>query len=167
MNTTIKTHYNPCFWTALWSKPYYKQIEEFGFSALKSRREKVYSLNLYSNEIRSLPTQNTFFEKYLGIADFNEDDVQEFIRNNYPKDSKEHQQPIEKGDFRLDVENMFTALESSPAYTELLSFVREKRIVRSDQKENISAFLLLHNICLLYTSPSPRDRTRSRMPSSA
>ena len=26
---------------------------------------------------------------------------------------------------------------------------------------------LLTNICLLYTSPSPRDRTRSRMPSSA
>ena len=25
----------------------------------------------------------------------------------------------------------------------------------------------LHHICLLYTSPSPRDRTRSRMPSSA
>ena len=26
---------------------------------------------------------------------------------------------------------------------------------------------LLYYICLLYTSPSPRDRTRSRMPSSA
>ena len=26
---------------------------------------------------------------------------------------------------------------------------------------------LLFNLCLLYTSPSPRDRTRSRMPSSA
>ena len=25
----------------------------------------------------------------------------------------------------------------------------------------------LHGFCLLYTSPSPRDRTRSRMPSSA
>ena len=25
----------------------------------------------------------------------------------------------------------------------------------------------LYDICLLYTSPSPRDRTRSRMPSSA
>ena len=24
-----------------------------------------------------------------------------------------------------------------------------------------------YNLCLLYTSPSPRDRTRSRMPSSA
>ena len=27
--------------------------------------------------------------------------------------------------------------------------------------------MLKHNNCLLYTSPSPRDRTRSRMPSSA
>ena len=29
--------------------------------------------------------------------------------------------------------------------------------------------LMIHepNTCLLYTSPSPRDRTRSRMPSSA
>ena len=26
---------------------------------------------------------------------------------------------------------------------------------------------LAHRVCLLYTSPSPRDRTRSRMPSSA
>ena len=44
---------------------------------------------------------------------------------------------------------------------------------------SISALLSIHvlyqvivnqyeeNICLLYTSPSPRDRTRSRMPSSA
>ena len=30
--------------------------------------------------------------------------------------------------------------------------------------DNVSSF---HNVCLLYTSPSPRDRTRSRMPSSA
>ena len=36
--------------------------------------------------------------------------------------------------------------------------------------ESIIKFIQLHdliNICLLYTSPSPRDRTRSRMPSSA
>ena len=29
------------------------------------------------------------------------------------------------------------------------------------------AFYIWANVCLLYTSPSPRDRTRSRMPSSA
>ena len=31
------------------------------------------------------------------------------------------------------------------------------------QRKNVS----MNDICLLYTSPSPRDRTRSRMPSSA
>ena len=31
----------------------------------------------------------------------------------------------------------------------------------------ISNFFATHTTCLLYTSPSPRDRTRSRMPSSA
>ena len=31
----------------------------------------------------------------------------------------------------------------------------------------VTGFALLFVFCLLYTSPSPRDRTRSRMPSSA
>ena len=33
--------------------------------------------------------------------------------------------------------------------------------------KGMSIDLAKYNICLLYTSPSPRDRTRSRMPSSA
>ena len=33
--------------------------------------------------------------------------------------------------------------------------------------EYIGTEHLLLGLCLLYTSPSPRDRTRSRMPSSA
>ena len=36
-----------------------------------------------------------------------------------------------------------------------------------DEERHIVRNNLLSNICLLYTSPSPRDRTRSRMPSSA
>ena len=37
-------------------------------------------------------------------------------------------------------------------------------IIESEQIEDIVNMI---NDCLLYTSPSPRDRTRSRMPSSA
>ena len=33
--------------------------------------------------------------------------------------------------------------------------------------ENIKAVLEQHKFCLLYTSPSPRDKRQSRMPSSA
>ena len=34
-------------------------------------------------------------------------------------------------------------------------------------RNQFTIVIVTHNICLLYTSPSPRDRTRSRMPSSA
>ena len=36
---------------------------------------------------------------------------------------------------------------------------------KNDHK--VTLFLAGDGVCLLYTSPSPRDRTRSRMPSSA
>ena len=45
----------------------------------------------------------------------------------------------------------------------LLNINREQ-LVRQDR---LSYDLFRYNRCLLYTSPSPRDRTRSRMPSSA
>ena len=38
----------------------------------------------------------------------------------------------------------------------------------AETKGNIVSGIVFENMnCLLYTSPSPRDRTRSRMPSSA
>ena len=39
-----------------------------------------------------------------------------------------------------------------------------KSTITSDEKRDIDG---ISYYCLLYTSPSPRDRTRSRMPSSA
>ena len=33
--------------------------------------------------------------------------------------------------------------------------------------QQLPGYEKLHNVCLLYTSPSPRDMRRSRMPSSA
>ena len=44
---------------------------------------------------------------------------------------------------------------------------KEQRGYITPQEFNILANQAQMDICLLYTSPSPRDRTRSRMPSSA
>ena len=52
----------------------------------------------------------------------------------------------------------------------LLRRVRDYAQVRADGKidaQIADTALTLLDVCLLYTSPSPRDRTRSRMPSSA
>ena len=51
------------------------------------------------------------------------------------------------------------------------AYWREQHKAGSDRPRNVvhtsSTSGLFANPCLLYTSPSPRDRTRSRMPSSA
>ena len=42
---------------------------------------------------------------------------------------------------------------------------QHERLYRNNGDETFTS--ITDNACLLYTSPSPRDRTRSRMPSSA
>ena len=44
---------------------------------------------------------------------------------------------------------------------------KQNRTWNFDLEEGMLDASKLSRICLLYTSPSPRDRTRSRMPSSA
>ena len=49
----------------------------------------------------------------------------------------------------------------------LPAFTQKRKIWRSRQESVPALRSLMTSPCLLYTSPSPRDRTRSRMPSSA
>ena len=54
--------------------------------------------------------------------------------------------------------------EILPYYTD----IRRGRVPTEEQLADLVArYDAIGGICLLYTSPSPRDRTRSRMPSSA
>ena len=71
--------------------------------------------------------------------------------------------------FETEIKDLETELEKlkDPYNQEGLTEVDTQKISRTqielDQKLND----IYSNFCLLYTSPSPRDRTRSRMPSSA
>ena len=44
---------------------------------------------------------------------------------------------------------------------------RSKKQMKGSYKVTVIGIIGMVLTCLLYTSPSPRDRTRSRMPSSA
>ena len=60
-------------------------------------------------------------------------------------------------------------LIASTGFSRRGQFVDARSIVEAARKQlpTIEAIIRKHSPCLLYTSPSPRDRTRSRMPSSA
>ena len=49
----------------------------------------------------------------------------------------------------------------------ITNFAAESKYFRFGPNDDFIFISVQINTCLLYTSPSPRDRTRSRMPSSA
>ena len=88
------------------------------------------------------------------FTELNDDNFKLFAIKNY-----ENPQAVTEADFDKDL-NHFKYIKR------LL-----KRYKNTGQLKThllLNHFIILYNIfCLLYTSPSPRDRTRSRMPSSA
>ena len=57
--------------------------------------------------------------------------------------------------------------EDKDLYFGFTSFTTPGTIYKYDIASGESKLYRQSKVCLLYTSPSPRDRTRSRMPSSA
>ena len=66
-------------------------------------------------------------------------------------------------DLRLFLEEATTAGIQDQGLSGLLSLLEQAKGTELDEQD----YCALHELCLLYTSPSPRDATLSRMPSSA
>src|SRR5664280_3013538 len=54
-----------------------------------------------------------------------------------------------------------------PANANIMELLIMLDALKRSSASRVTAVLPYYGYCLLYTSPSPRDRTRSRMPSSA
>ena len=96
-------------------------------------------------------------EKKLGYA-FDKKDLLKKALTHISK-SNENNETLEfLGDAVINLSISDLIIKNFPNVDEgILSLMRSKLVSRDT----------LNKICLLYTSPSPRDRTRSRMPSSA
>ena len=71
----------------------------------------------------------------------------------------------------VDIVNRAVELFGAPIYVKH-EVVHNKYVINNLEKKGVIFIedvnsVPENSICLLYTSPSPRDRTRSRMPSSA
>ena len=76
-------------------------------------------------------------------------------------DIEQRQAQIAKYDSQL------YAIKKNEEYKALLYEIDLLKKQISVKEERMIALMIEYDDCLLYTSPSPRDRTRSRMPSSA
>ena len=82
------------------------------------------------------------------------------------KDFSKFQKSLEKRNLNVDLEKIQKLDEQNRDLIQKKeSLEKEKKDISKSKDESL--FKKSKEICLLYTSPSPRDRQKSRMPSSA
>jgi hypothetical protein len=120
MTITKRTHYNPCFWTALWNHEYYESFMGGKAGSLVPRKQTTFVLNVKSNKIYKDKVDNVHYEMNLGIAKYK---------------SK-----------MLDFENIFTRLENTPSYQVLPQIIKRQNIGSAKEKVSLADFIYLQRL---------------------
>ena len=112
-----------------------------------------------------LPLAISFSQKGITVVGFDIDQK----RTNNLNSGISHIEDIDDGDLgKAIAEKKYSASskESDIADCEV-AIIAVPTPLDGERNPDLSFVISASKICLLYTSPSPRDRTRSRMPSSA
>ena len=132
------------------------------------------ALNLDSGQNISVARLKNYKDRSVKIQDAYKKEVEDINAALLDAAIKEKSEKIDRIENLENDSTELNALSSSPPDPELLVKIRRdlKNTVDSLRNEKARLKTIENRIydikcCLLYTSPSPRDRTRSRMPSSA
>ena len=83
---TKRNHYNPCFWTALWNRTYYKTLIHGETESEKAREQIVSVLNFRSARVYKAKVDSVHYDKGLGIAEITPDSMKRFCRRWFPSE---------------------------------------------------------------------------------
>ena len=113
------------------------------------------NMNIFSKEgekLISIKSPYSYYDKKRNTFDLKETTINLFKDNNL--------------EYIINSDN--SKLSNNNKLLELDGNVSVKTIIQQGDKLTANSFTWnIQNSCLLYTSPSPRDRQKSRMPSSA
>ena len=104
--------------------------------------------------------KNNLLLKVCNIAIKAGEEILKYYTEDIHVTHKDDSSPLTKADLASN-KIIINALQQLDRTIPILS---EESLVEWNERKNWTKYWL---VCLLYTSPSPRDRTRSRMPSSA
>ena len=149
-------------------------MEKFGFDTsefYKKARKHFGNIKLTAEEQAEIlkkeqERERTLSEKYAGYDDAS-DAKKKRIENRdkrrqerYAESEKRTDAKRERYAEKMEMKGIVGSKQEARARFDTLRGITKSSAVERKNLEDLST-------CLLYTSPSPRDRTRSRMPSSA
>lgn len=132
MSITKNTHYIPCLWSAYWNSNYFYSTSK----SLQARKQVVYSLNIPSKKILQPKVENLFFEKRMGLADLNKEEVIKYYKRN----GMMYDETQMSGNLTWDFENFFTLMDASSEKV-LTKVIRTGNIVTLEEKAELAWFI--------------------------
>jgi hypothetical protein len=123
---TKRNHYNPCFWTALWNRAYFRSIREGAAVAGIARDHVVHTLNLRGDAVFPTTVGNVHYEKDLGVAPITPDSMKSFCRRWYPSEYEGLAEYVDRNPetLYLDFEDTLEGLERIGVYRSLMRAAR-------------------------------------------
>jgi hypothetical protein len=140
---TIRTHFNPCFWTCNWNFDYLKRKRINPNLNENARKKEIFVLNLKSDKIYTDITQNVFYKKKLGLAKITKEGALDFTRRNFPKELESIKNRYDKDDseMTLDFEIFFTLMEESYK-VHLEELIINDKPITDTEKAHLTFFIL-------------------------
>lgn len=145
---TKRTHFNPCFWSALWNARYFSDQASDSKSSKAAREQLLNYLEINSGKELKLKADDIHFEKHLGIAEIKVEKLKELYKNASPEDYENLVKEIDSNNnvsLIIDFENHFTLFEESEAYKTLMRVAKTNQFQFGD-KVLLSSFIILHRI---------------------
>jgi hypothetical protein len=147
VHLTKKNHYNPCFWTANWNSAYLERVIRGTREYKDVRSQKVWVLNVKADKIVHQAVDQVHYDKNFGWAEITPDGMKAFCKRHFPEDYENISAYVQANPehLLLDIENILTGLESTPAYTCLPEIIRKGRIDSMREKGELASFLLMQH----------------------
>lgn len=148
MEVTKRNHYNPCFWTALWSVSYYEKAVAGRALDELPRKQVVHTLNAKSLQIYPTTVERVHFDKNLGIAEITRPAAENFVQRYHPDQYERFVSGNATASYPvyLDFESILSGIEATPAYQTLLKVATTQTVDNLVEKSYLASFVVIQNL---------------------
>ena len=143
---TKRNHYNPCFWSALWNRTYYKAFLEGESNKEEAREQTVIVLNFRSGRIYEDKVNSVHYDKGLGIAEITAESMKQFCRKWFPSQIEDLTSYVNEHpeSLYLDFEEILTGMETNGVYDSLMDTARIGNLSSVEHKGFLTVNLIIH-----------------------
>lgn len=145
---TRRSHYNPCFWTALWNNGYFELWRAGQTGILSPRRQIVFALNVRANKVVETAVENAHFDKLSGVANISPASMRDFCLRKFPDKYEEWAKDETRFSeaLMLDFEDFLMRMEGLQTYSWLLKAAKIGGLESVEHKGMLLTMLVIHSM---------------------